>query len=107
MDRLWEQLYAVEHLLRHLERYGKGWRKHLENCCTPMAWRSAIRTVRPGIDHRAIEVVAKLAGVQARMIRRRIIEFYENRSAHLYLCARPPDRPTVYSVGNVFTPKAL
>ncbi len=105
MECLWEQLYAVEALLRHLEQVREPWRVHLA-VGVPQWLRAAITSVRPGILHRAVAPVARLTGMNVRAIHRRIKEFYENRASHLYLCARPPDKPTVYSVGNVFIPKA-
>jgi hypothetical protein len=103
MECLWEQFNAVEALLRHLEEQ-KPWRVHLAGVGMPEWLRAAIPSVRPGIQHRAIAPVARLTGMNVRAIHRRITEFYQNRAAWFYLCVRPPDRPVVYSVGNVFVP---
>lgn len=104
MDSLWRQLYAIEDLLKHLERYRQGWREHVKAARLPEPLKAAVAStcMRPGIEHRSLEPVARLTDLNVRTIRRRIADHYDNRAAFLYYCARPPTKPAAYGVGTVF-----
>lgn len=96
-EAFWSAVYTLESWIQHLAKQPNA-RQHLVNAGIPQPFlgvlQGGIRTLRPGtLEHRGLELVAKLAGVSSRTLRSRVRAFDSGRWAFLYWCCHrwPPE----------------